>query len=97
MTTLRIGRWLLATLAIVGLVFAAPVVSAHENGPVASDAPPYDGTADEWTAWMESHMTDQMGPGAVEWMESHMGVTVDEMGREMADDGQMTADGYGGC
>jgi hypothetical protein len=30
-------------------------------------------------------MTEHMGPGSVEWMESHMGVTVDEMGQDMAD------------
>jgi hypothetical protein len=39
-----------------------------------------------------------MGPGSVEWMESHMGVTVDEMAQDMADgehhDG--ADDGYNG-
>ncbi|MFC7130503.1 hypothetical protein [Haloferax chudinovii] len=93
MTTFKIGRWLLVALAIVGLAVAAPVVSAHGNDTTADDAPPYNGTATEWTAWMESQMTDHMGPGAVEWMESHMGVTVDEMGQDMADDGRMG--GYG--
>jgi len=90
MTTIKLRRWLLVALAIVGLAFAAPVVSAHGTETTADDAPPSDGTADDWAAWMEGHMTDHMGPGAVEWMESHMGVTVDEMARDMADDG------YGG-
>jgi hypothetical protein len=36
---------------------------------------------------MEGQMTEHMGPGSVEWMESHMGVTVDEMAQDMADDG----------
>jgi hypothetical protein len=80
MTAIRTGGWLLGLLAIVGLVFAVPVVSAHGNETAADDTSPYNGTAEEeWTAWMESHM----------------GVTVEEMGRDMADDGRMT--GYGGC
>jgi len=86
MTTFKIGRWLFVALAIVGLAFAAPLASAHGTDTAADDAPPYDGTADDWAAWMEDHMTDHMGPGSVEWMESHMGVTVDEMARDMADD-----------
>ncbi|WP_255196971.1 hypothetical protein [Halorarius litoreus] len=85
MTTFKLGRWLLVALAIVGLAFAAPVVSAHSND-TAADDPPYDGTVADWTAWMEAHMTQHMGSGSVEWMESHMGVTVDEMARDMADD-----------
>ena len=83
--TTTIGRWLLVVLAIVGLAFAAPLVSAHGNDTAADDAPPYDGTAAEWAAWMEAQMTEHMGPGSVEWMESHMGVTVDEMAQDMAD------------
>ncbi|MDL5363210.1 hypothetical protein [Halalkalicoccus sp. NIPERK01] len=86
MTTFKLGRWLLVALAIVGLAFAAPVVSAHGNETTADDAPPYDGTTADWAAWMEGHMTEHMGPGAVEWMESHMGVTVDEMAQDMGDD-----------
>jgi hypothetical protein len=35
---------------------------------------------------MEAQMTEHMGPGSVEWMESHMGVTVDEMAQDMADE-----------
>ena len=86
MTNSRIGRWLLVALAIVGLAFAASVVSAHGDDPTGEDTPPYDRTAAEWAAWMEVHMTEHMGPGAVEWMESHMGVTVEEMAQDMVDD-----------
>ena len=86
MTNFKLGGWLLVALAIIGLAFAAPVVSAHGTDTIADDAPPYDGTAADWAAWMEAHMTDHMGPGSVEWMESHMGVTVDEMAQDMADD-----------
>jgi hypothetical protein len=84
MTNFTLGRWLLMALAIVGLAFAAPVVSAHGNDTTADDAPSDNATADEWATWMEAQMTDHMGPGAVEWMESHMGVTVDEMAQDMA-------------
>nr|WP_323849377.1 hypothetical protein [Haloferax marinisediminis] len=73
-------------LVLVGLVFTAPVVSAHGPSQPTDHTPPYGGTAEEWTAWMEAHMTQHMGPGAVEWMESHMGVTVEEMGQHMAED-----------
>ena len=84
MTNFTIGRWLLVTLAIIGLAFAAPVVSAHGNETTADDVPTDNTTADEWATWMEAQMTEHMGPGAVEWMESHMGVTVDEMAQDMA-------------
>jgi hypothetical protein len=86
MTNFTIGRWLLVALAIVGLAFAAPVVSAHGTDTTADDVPPYNGTTADRATWMEAHMTEHMGPGSVEWMESHMGVTVDEMAQDMADD-----------
>lgn len=85
MTTYTLGRWLLVTLAIVGLALAVPAVSAHGNETIADDHRD-DGPAADWAAWMEGHMIDHMGPGSVEWMESHMGVTVDEMAEDMADD-----------
>ncbi|QZX99213.1 hypothetical protein [Halobaculum rubrum] len=85
MTDLKPGRWLLVALAIVGLAFAAPVVSAHGNDTTADDAPANNAPADERATWMEAQMIEHMGPGSVEWMESHMGVTVDEMARGMAD------------
>ncbi|RDZ39686.1 hypothetical protein C5B91_17490 [Haloferax sp. Atlit-10N] len=85
MTNVKLGRWLLAVLAIVGLAVAAPAVSAHGDETAVDDAAPAGGTAAEWAAWMESQMTEHMGPESVEWMESHMGVTVDEMARDMAD------------
>jgi hypothetical protein len=85
MTTYKLGRWVLVVLAVVGLAVAAPVVGAHGNDASVDGAPPYGGTAADWTAWMEGHVTDHTGPGAVEWMESHMGVTVDEMARDTAE------------
>jgi len=86
MTNFKLGGWLLVALAIIGLAFAAPVVSAHGTDTTADDAPTDNATADDWAVWMEAQMTEHMGPGSVEWMESHMGVTVDEMAQDMADD-----------
>jgi hypothetical protein len=86
MTNFKLGRWLLVALAIVGLAFAAPVASAHGNDTTADDTLPDNTTADEWPTWMEAQMTEHMGPDSVEWMESHMGVTVDEMTQDMADE-----------
>jgi hypothetical protein len=85
MTTFTLGRWLLVALALVGLALAVPAVGAHGNDTIADDHPD-DGTAADWATWMEGHMTDHMGPGSVEWMESHVGVTVDEMADDVADD-----------
>ena len=85
MTEIKLGHWLLVAFAIVGLAFAAPVVSAHGIDTTADDAPTDNATADDWATWMEAQMTEHMGPESVEWMESHMGVTVDEMGQDMAD------------
>ncbi|MFC6758095.1 MULTISPECIES: hypothetical protein [Haloarcula] len=86
MTNFTIGRWLLVALAIVGLALAPGLGSAHGNDTAADDAPPYDETTDDWATGMDGHMTDHMGPGAVEWMESTMGVTVDEVAQDHADD-----------
>ncbi|WP_418282665.1 hypothetical protein [Halorubrum sp. DTA98] len=94
MTHFTIGRWLLVALALVGLAFAAPVVSAHgidttanettANETTANDTHPYDGSADDWATWMGSHMTEHMGPGAAEWMDSHMDVTADRIAQDGA-------------
>lgn len=99
MTNFKPLGWLVVALVIVGLAFVVPAVSAHGNETTADDAPPYDGTADDWATWMEAHMIDHMGPGSVEWMENHMGLTVDEMAEDMAGDGQMGryAPGGNGC
>ncbi|WP_265111583.1 hypothetical protein [Halosolutus halophilus] len=83
MTTAKLGRWLLVGLAIVGLVFAGPVASAHGTETATDDAPPTEGDTAEWAAWMESHM----------------GGAVDEMGQHMADGNHADhgMDGQGHC
>lgn len=85
MTKLNVTPWLLVALAVVVLAVAAPAVSAHGNDSATDEAPPENGTAADWASWMDGHMTDHMGPGATEWMESHAGVTVDEMAQYMAE------------
>ncbi|EMA61374.1 hypothetical protein [Halorubrum lipolyticum] len=108
MTNFKLGGWLLVALALAGLAFAAPAVSAHGNVTsgdsvsAADGVPPSDATADDWAVWMEAQMTEHMGPDGVEWMESNAGVTVDEMARNMADDddrsgtrGQSSTYGHG--
>lgn len=89
MTNFTLGRWLLVAVAVLGLALAVPVVSAHGDdaatGTTTTDFPANNATAAQWTAWMDDHMTDHMGPGSVEWMESHMGVSIEQMGQYMAD------------
>lgn len=100
MTNRNLGRWLLVALAIVGLALAVPVVSAHGEEPTqgnetAAEGTPAAGETADWAAWMDGHMTDHMGPDAVDGMEAHMGATVDEMAQDMAD-GNHTAAGMDG-
>jgi hypothetical protein len=64
MTDRNIARWLLVALAIVGLAFAVPAVSAHGDAPVqenetATDGMPVDGETAERTTWTDGHMTGQ--------------------------------------
>ncbi len=84
-----LGRWLLVTLAIVGLAVAVPAVGAHGDEPtqtnetVATENPNVNNTTD-WPPWLEAHMTAHMGPAATEWMESHMGVSSNGSAQEAA-------------
>lgn len=97
MQTNSLGRWLLVGLAILALAVTAPLVSAHGTATPAAEAPDTDATAADWADWMDDHMTEHMGPDGVAWMESHMGVTVDEMARDMADgdyDDHMVGQGH---
>jgi len=101
MTRYTTTRRLLVTVTFLGVVLAAPVVGAHVADPVATDPRPADthpvgawnGTAHDWNgtvddraAWMDARMTDHMGPNGVAWMETRMGVPVDEMAQWMAGD-----------
>lgn len=74
--------WLIVLLALLGLSLIAPAVSAHETAPSGNDL-----DVGDRTAWMESHMTQHLGPDGTAWMEAQMGHTVDEMGRFMSNGG----------
>lgn len=90
-----LGRWLVVVIAVLGLASSATVVSAHGTDGTTDDQPA--STAHEWVAWMDAHVTDHMGPGAIEWMESHMGVSVDGMASSMANGNGRHATMRGGC
>lgn len=98
MSTITTGRVLLVAALALGLIVTAPAVSAHGGEPTAqpptTDHPGADADASTWARWMESRMESHMGPGSVEWMESHMGLSVDEMARDMATGGHTQAE-YG--
>lgn len=94
MTNRTIHLWLIVVVALAGLAVAIPAVSAHGTDTTAADAPVDNATAGEWAAWMEGQMIQHMGPDSVEWMESHMGVTVEEMSQEMTN-GNYTGGMYG--
>jgi len=90
-----VGRWLLVTLALLGLGLAVPVVSAHDGDPVGVDEtvdaePPVVGQADR-AAWMDAHMsTDTLAPRG--W---HMRPPVEEMAQHMGiDDRRNVGDDY---
>jgi len=92
-----VGRWLLVTLAILGLALAVPVVSAHGGDPVGvnetvdAEQPVVDRT--DQVAWMDAHMGTAI-PDARGWhmrppvddMATHMGLTAEEMGWHMGID-----------
>ncbi|WP_433633535.1 hypothetical protein [Halomicrococcus sp. NG-SE-24] len=86
MPDLKTGRWLLVALAVVGIAIAVPAVSAHGDEAPAQNTSAQDRTEADWMNWMEMQITSHMGPDTVEWMESHMGVTIDEMPSETTED-----------
>lgn len=76
------GRVLLVIVALLGVALLTSVASAHWPGAEPADAPPANASAEEWSAWMEAHLTDEQ----VAWMEAHSGLTVEEMAQHMADE-----------
>ena len=96
MTNRNLVRWLLVALAIVGLAFVAPGVSAHGDEPTQGNETevtgmPAHSDATAWAAWMGGHVIDHMGSDTVDEMESHRGVTDGELTRGMADDNHTAA------
>lgn len=102
-----VGRWLLVTLAILGLALAVPAVSAHGGDPVAANEtvdaePPVDDRADG-LAWMDTHMRTagddawgwHMGPPTEE-MATQMGLTAEEMPRNAGEHHRVQAEDHRG-
>lgn len=89
MTNFTIAGWLLVAIAVVGLALAIPAVSAHGPGPLAGDASADNDAATDRPGWMGPNAGDHMGPASMEWMAQHMGMTVEELTRLMADGGHV--------
>lgn len=85
MTKFTIAGWLLVAIAVVGLALAIPAVSAHGPGPLAGDASADNETATDGPGWMGPNAGEHMSPASLEWMAQHMGMTVEELTRHMAD------------
>lgn len=85
-----LGRWLVVTLAVVGLALAVPAVGAHGDDPTQTNETAAAETPTNTTTVWPNWMADHMGPAATEWMESHMGVNNDSTervaGHHWADD-----------
>lgn len=72
-------------LAVLGVVLVATGgVVAHGNGGSEHADAPENGTAAEWGAWMERHITEHMGADAAARMQEWMGMSYEEMGEHMA-------------
>ena len=76
------GLGVLAVLVV--LLVAVGGVTAHGNSDDGGHDAPVNGTAAEWGAWMEQHMTEHMGADAAKRMQERMGMTFEEMGEHMA-------------
>lgn len=85
-------------VALIGTVLIATGgVVAHENGESTHSDAPENGTASEWSTWMEEQMTEHMGAEAAEDMEERMGMTHEEMGEHMASEDDSMMAGKKGC
>lgn len=96
MTNRNLGRWLLVALAIIGLAFAAPAVSAHvdelsQGNETVADEMPADGDTAEWATRMDGHMA----PNDVDEMGAHMGVNVDIMTQDVSNENHTGAKIHG--
>lgn len=70
---------------VAALMLTAGAVAAQGNNTTdGHDDAPDNGTAAEWGAWMEQHMTEHMGDDDAERMQERMGMSYEEMGERMA-------------
>ena len=69
---------------VAALMLTAGAVAAQGNNTTdGHDEAPVNGTAAEWGAWMEQHMTEHMGADATERMQERMGMSYEQMGYMM--------------
>ena len=94
---------LAALAALVVLLFAVGGVAANGSNDTTSNNTasdhnrvPENASAAEWAAWMEQRMAEHMGANAAVQMQERMGMSYEEMGKQMAShqngsmmDGQM--------
>ena len=91
-------KFTVIALALLGVVLVATGgVVAHGNGDSNHTDAPENGTAAEWGAWMEQHMTEHMGADAAKQMQERMGMTFEEMGEHMASGESGSMMGGMGC
>ena len=95
--TSTLGRWPVVVVVLLGSASVATVARAQKTHSPVDDRPSHPGAAEEWSAWREAQMTGHMGRGAVEWMESHSDVSLDEMTGSKADRDGRHATPYRGC
>lgn len=77
-------------IAVLVLLVAVGGVTAHGNSDDDGHDAPVNGTAAEWGAWMEQHMTEHMGADAATRMQERMGMSYEEMGAHMTTGGNGT-------
>lgn len=71
---------------LTALLLTAGAVTAHDDDgeTTGHDDAPVNGSAADWAAWMEQHMTEHMGADAAAQMQEQMGMSYEEMGEHMA-------------
>ena len=84
----------LTVLAVLAaLLITAGGVAAHGNDKNTSghDDASMDGSAADWAAWMEQHMTEHMGADAAARIQERIGMSYQEMDEHMVShqDGSM--------
>lgn len=81
MSETNAGTWLLVGIAILGVLIAVPLSSAHGNG-IAPDEAHENWTEqdhhDEQRVRMPAHGATHPDGSAIEWMATHMGVNASE-------------------
>ena len=93
----------LAVLAVLLLAVGGVAAHGDNKDTTGHDDAPVNGSAADWAAWMDQHMTEHMGADAAAQMQERMGMNYQEMGEHMAShqdgltmNGQMTGGSMSG-